>query len=326
MFERDDAGGAIRNGHVRRRNAGREPRSPSFFSFGGRTSHSSTTTASCSSTSTRRTSACCTRSSCALLESGSAPAQRLLLPITLHLGPAEGDAFEANREYLEKLGFEVEGFGGNTLIVNTVPMPHRALRCRALPSRDARCADGRSRGRHRDAARASCRDGRVQGGDQGGRGAVAGGDALAVRVTSRHQSCRRTTFTAGRRSCSSRGTSSTGALAGDSIRVICGPTAAGKSAIALALALEYTVHDHQRRLAADLPRLRHRDGEADGIRAESSAASWASTSLNPPNAIPRHDWAERRADGWMPRRNERSDAGDCRRNGVLHQSALRASV
>lgn len=66
------------------------------------------------------------------LESGSAPAQRLLLPITLHLGPAEGDAFELNREYLEKLGFEIEGFGGNTLIVSTVPMPHRrfdAERC-----------------------------------------------------------------------------------------------------------------------------------------------------------------------------------------------------
>jgi DNA mismatch repair protein MutL len=58
------------------------------------------------------------------LESGAAPAQRLLLPLTLHLGPAEGEAFDTNREYLERLGFEVEGFGGHTLIVNTVPMPH----------------------------------------------------------------------------------------------------------------------------------------------------------------------------------------------------------
>ena len=58
------------------------------------------------------------------LESGSAPAQRLLLPLTLHLGPAEGEAFDSNRNYLERLGFEVEGFGGHTLIVNTVPMPH----------------------------------------------------------------------------------------------------------------------------------------------------------------------------------------------------------
>lgn len=68
----------------------------------------------------------------ASLETGRAPAQRLLLPLTLHLGPAEADAFEANREYLERLGFEIEGFGGSTLIVNTVPMPHRrfdAERC-----------------------------------------------------------------------------------------------------------------------------------------------------------------------------------------------------
>jgi len=66
------------------------------------------------------------------LESGAAPAQRLLLPLTLHLGPAEGEAFDSNREYLERLGFEVEGFGGHTLIVNTVPMPHQrfdAERC-----------------------------------------------------------------------------------------------------------------------------------------------------------------------------------------------------
>jgi DNA mismatch repair protein MutL len=58
------------------------------------------------------------------LESGAAPAQRLLLPLTLHFGPAEAEAFDANRDYLERLGFEVEGFGGHTLIVNAVPMPH----------------------------------------------------------------------------------------------------------------------------------------------------------------------------------------------------------
>src|SRR5947207_1213448 len=46
-------------------------------------------------------------------------------------------------------------------------------------------------------------------------------------------------FMVARQLSSSPGTSSTGALAGDSIRVICGPTAAGKSDIALRLALEY---------------------------------------------------------------------------------------
>ena len=58
--------------------------------------------------------------------------QRLLFPLTLHLGPAEGDAFEENRELFEKLGFEIEGFGGHTLLVRSVPMPHErfdAERC-----------------------------------------------------------------------------------------------------------------------------------------------------------------------------------------------------
>ena len=60
----------------------------------------------------------------AALERGEAPAQRLLFPITLHLGPAESEAFDANRDAFERLGFEVEGFGGHTLIVSAVPMPH----------------------------------------------------------------------------------------------------------------------------------------------------------------------------------------------------------
>jgi DNA mismatch repair protein MutL len=58
------------------------------------------------------------------LECGEAPAQRLLFPLTLHLAPAEGDAFDAHRELFERLGFEVEGFGGHTLLVRAVPMPH----------------------------------------------------------------------------------------------------------------------------------------------------------------------------------------------------------
>ena len=58
------------------------------------------------------------------LERGESPAQRLLFPMTLHLGPAESEAFEQNREMLERLGFDVEGFGGHTLLVRAVPMPH----------------------------------------------------------------------------------------------------------------------------------------------------------------------------------------------------------
>ncbi len=59
-----------------------------------------------------------------MLERGEAPSQRLLFPLTLHLAPAEGEAFEANRAMLATLGFEVEGFGGHTLLVHSVPMPH----------------------------------------------------------------------------------------------------------------------------------------------------------------------------------------------------------
>ena len=58
------------------------------------------------------------------LECGEVPAQRLLFPLTLHLAPAEADAFEEHREFFERLGFEVEGFGGHTLLVRAVPMPH----------------------------------------------------------------------------------------------------------------------------------------------------------------------------------------------------------
>jgi len=58
------------------------------------------------------------------LEGGEQPGQRLLFPMTLHLGPAEADAFERHRDLFERLGFEIEGFGGHTLLVRAVPMPH----------------------------------------------------------------------------------------------------------------------------------------------------------------------------------------------------------
>ena len=59
-----------------------------------------------------------------VLERGEHPGQRLLFPMTLHLGPAEAEAYERDREVLDQLGFEIEGFGGHTLIVRAVPMPH----------------------------------------------------------------------------------------------------------------------------------------------------------------------------------------------------------
>jgi DNA mismatch repair protein MutL len=59
-----------------------------------------------------------------VLDGGAQPAQRLLFPMTLHLGPDEAEAFERHREVFERLGFEIDGFGGHTLLVRAVPMPH----------------------------------------------------------------------------------------------------------------------------------------------------------------------------------------------------------
>ena len=59
-----------------------------------------------------------------VLERGEAPSQRLLFPMTLHLAPAEADAFEGSRDLFTRLGFEIDPFGGTTLLVNAVPMPH----------------------------------------------------------------------------------------------------------------------------------------------------------------------------------------------------------
>ena len=59
-----------------------------------------------------------------VLERGESPAQRLLFPMTLHLGPEEADAFESHRASFDALGFEIEGFGGHSLLVHAVPMPH----------------------------------------------------------------------------------------------------------------------------------------------------------------------------------------------------------
>jgi DNA mismatch repair protein MutL len=53
-----------------------------------------------------------------------AAAQRLLLPATLELTDEEHDVVEAHREALAKVGFEVGGFGGRTVVLQTAPNPH----------------------------------------------------------------------------------------------------------------------------------------------------------------------------------------------------------
>jgi DNA mismatch repair protein MutL len=57
-------------------------------------------------------------------EQGGAPSQQLLLPLTVHLAPAEEEAFEEHRELFTRLGFDAEPFGGTAIIVRGVPTPH----------------------------------------------------------------------------------------------------------------------------------------------------------------------------------------------------------
>ena len=66
------------------------------------------------------------------LSGDGAPAQRLLLPLTLDFAPAELDAIEAHRELLARVGYEIEPFSGRSVVVHTAPNPHprfEAARC-----------------------------------------------------------------------------------------------------------------------------------------------------------------------------------------------------
>jgi len=60
----------------------------------------------------------------ASLKGQGSAAQHLLLPLTLDLEPNELDVVESQRELLAAIGFEVEGFGGRSVIVHAVPNPH----------------------------------------------------------------------------------------------------------------------------------------------------------------------------------------------------------
>ena len=55
---------------------------------------------------------------------GGQPGQRLLFPITLTLPPAEYRHVEPLFGMLARAGFEVDGFGGDSIIVHAVPNPH----------------------------------------------------------------------------------------------------------------------------------------------------------------------------------------------------------
>lgn len=57
-------------------------------------------------------------------DEGGQTGQRLLFPLTVKLSKAEFQEAENLKGILNSVGFEVEGFGGNTIIVHAVPDPH----------------------------------------------------------------------------------------------------------------------------------------------------------------------------------------------------------
>ena len=60
----------------------------------------------------------------AQLSTGGAASQRLLLPETTELTDEELEALETYRETIEAIGFQVEPFGGRSVVLHAVPAPH----------------------------------------------------------------------------------------------------------------------------------------------------------------------------------------------------------
>jgi DNA mismatch repair protein MutL len=60
----------------------------------------------------------------AQLRTGGAASQRLLLPETTELTDEELEALETHRETIELIGFQVEPFGGRSVVLHAVPAPH----------------------------------------------------------------------------------------------------------------------------------------------------------------------------------------------------------
>ena len=55
------------------------------------------------------------------LKTGGIPVQGLLLPVTIEATPQQLTTFDAHSEIFEKLGFDVERFGGRTILVRSIP-------------------------------------------------------------------------------------------------------------------------------------------------------------------------------------------------------------
>jgi DNA mismatch repair protein MutL len=72
--------------------------------------------------------------------------QRLLLPLVLELAPAERDALVSRRDALERFGFEVDDFGGDSVRVSAIPALLPREECEAALRSLANDLEGLDRG------------------------------------------------------------------------------------------------------------------------------------------------------------------------------------
>ena len=76
-------------------------------------------------------------------DDGEHASQRLIFPLTIRLTRAEHSVVEDLAGLMEATGFQIEGFGGNTVIVHGVPEPHPGFDAeRCLREMLAELADG----------------------------------------------------------------------------------------------------------------------------------------------------------------------------------------
>jgi DNA mismatch repair protein MutL len=80
------------------------------------------------------------------LTSGTLESQRMLVPMMVELAPAEREALVARTSELQRFGFEVEEFGGDTVKVTAVPAILPRDECAAAVRALAQDLEGLDRG------------------------------------------------------------------------------------------------------------------------------------------------------------------------------------
>ena len=208
----------------------------------------------------------------AQLTGADAPAQRLLLPLTLELTDEELDAVERHGEQLRRVGFEAEAFGGRAVVLHAVPVAASAVRRRRLLPRAGRRPRARPVRRLGQPARAVRGHLRLPRGGQGGAAGSTSGRCASCCSGSSPPISRRTTCTGARPSCSCRARSWSDGLGGGRVPVVVGPDRRREDGGGARARGPLAARDPLGRLPPGLPPARHRHRQADAEGARAGAA------------------------------------------------------